>query len=1115
MNEEEIFHQALARSPEERPAFLERACSGDPALRASVEALLRANVGATGFLEQPAPILRSPLAREGPGVRRLPDTVKEQPAREGLGTIIGPYKLLQPIGEGGMGSVFMAEQTQPVQRKVALKIIKPGMDSRSVITRFEAERQALALMDHPNIARVIDAGTTDSGRLYFAMELVKGIPITRYCDEHQLTPKQRLELFVPICHAIQHAHQKGIIHRDLKPSNVLVAEYDDRPVPKVIDFGVAKATGPKLTERTMFTEFGAVVGTLEYMSPEQAKLNALDIDTRSDIYALGVLLYELLTGTIPFEKQRLQQAAFDEILRIIREEEPPRPSTRVSTLGQAAATVSAQRRSDPRKLSQLFRGELDWIVMKCLEKDRNRRYETANGLARDIERYLTDEPVQACPPSAWYRFRKFARRNKTRLAIAALVLFFVVVLAAVVGWVLRDRATRQAILRERGVQALAGVESSYESGKLPEALAGVKQVEGLLAGRESDEESEQRVRQWRKGLETAARLEEIRLECSAVTRAGEHDYQGTDEKYDKAFKAYGLDVTALAPAEAAARIRASVIKPHLVAALDDWVRMKGAARLPGWQHLLAIARHADPDPFRNRVRDALPRTDRKVLEELARAKQLVSQPPAIVLLLEGVLERTGRPSLRLEMLRRVQARRPNDYWINNHLGVRLMQADPPRRDEAIGFFRAALALRPQSPGVYANLGKLFLDQGNVAEAEAALEEALRLKPDYAAPHLNLAIIFLGRGELAAAERHLHLAGQYAQPRSSLLPGIYTTLAALRSRQDRLSEAQEALQKAIDLDPDLVQGHLGLGFLMRKLERYGEALKAYRRAHELVAKKNIPVNLIFSDLIGRESKYWRAKLAREVLARMVQETEHLVVMENNRKKFQKGQLPGGRIIEGKLTRNDATDPIREGRYCKVHTVELEAGKLYRIDLVSPDFQTFLRLENAQKKPLGTTDKARPLHHSAMMFMFVTRRSAQYRLIATTEEAGETGRYYLGIQELAPAGKPMVVAGTLTPMTPLVGGCHYQVHPLKGQAGHCHVIDLQSPDLAPCLLLKDAKGNVIARDNTSGTKQSARLFAPHGETQRLDVVVRSCQPGRTGRYTLRMQKYAEPGEDHDRK
>jgi eukaryotic-like serine/threonine-protein kinase len=423
MAEETIFHQALQKPSGERAAFLEQACADDLALRRRVEALLLAHDNPDSLLEP-----------------RVEPTISEPIAGERPGTVIGPYKLLEQIGEGGFGIVYMADQQAPVRRRVALKIIKPGMDTRQVLARFRAELQALSLMDHPNIARVLDAGSTDSGRPYFVMELVRGVPITDYSDQNNLPVHERLDLFVQVCHAVQHAHQKGIIHRDIKPSNVLVTLHDGRPIPKVIDFGVAKAIDRQLTEETLFTRFAEMIGTPLYMSPEQAEMTGLDIDTRADIYSLGVLLYELLTGNTPFDRDRLRRAAFDEIRRIIREEEPPKPSTRISTLGDTRAAVAAHRHADPHRLSQLVRGDLDWIVMKALEKDRTRRYDTASNFAADVLRYLSHQPVEASPPSSVYRFRKFARRNRVAITTVATVLF-ALVLGTVVSVTQAIRAT--------------------------------------------------------------------------------------------------------------------------------------------------------------------------------------------------------------------------------------------------------------------------------------------------------------------------------------------------------------------------------------------------------------------------------------------------------------------------------------------------------------------------------------------------------------------------------------------------------------------------------------------------------------------------------------------------
>jgi WD40 repeat protein/serine/threonine protein kinase len=490
---EQIFSDALARpAGPQRARYLDEVCGADAQVRERVERLLRASGDAESFLESPA-------ADPAPTI--------EQPPSERPGTQIGPYKLLQQIGEGGFGVVYMAEQLEPVRRKVALKVIKPGMDTRQVIARFEAERQALAVMDHPNIAKVLDAGTVGekpevrgqksevggggllisdlrplTSRPYFVMELVRGIPITQYCDENQVPIRERLELFATVCQAIQHAHTKGIIHRDIKPTNVLVTQQDGQPIVKVIDFGIAKAMGQQLTDKTLFTEFAQMIGTPQYMSPEQAAMSSVDIDTRSDIYSLGVLLYELLTGSTPVSKEQLKQATFDEIRRIIREDEAQKPSLRIGSSDTLPA-IAAHRHVETGRLKLLVRGELDWIVMKCLEKDRNRRYETAGSLGRDVQRYLADEQVQACPPSAWYRLRKLARRHKGALvsvsAVALAALLAVTALAVSAGLVWR---AYQELRSEMYFQRITVAQRELSMDNLAAALAALQECPEDLRG---------------------------------------------------------------------------------------------------------------------------------------------------------------------------------------------------------------------------------------------------------------------------------------------------------------------------------------------------------------------------------------------------------------------------------------------------------------------------------------------------------------------------------------------------------------------------------------------------------------------------------------------------------
>jgi len=788
----DIFNAAVELvNDAERQAYLDTACGSDAPLRLEIETLLERDREAGSFLESPPAglevTLRRPLERPG--------------------TQIGPYKLLQQIGDGGFGIVFMAEQVEPVRRRVALKVIKPGMDTRQVIARFEAERQALALMDHPNIARVLDGGTTSGGRPYFVMELVHGVPITRYCDDNHLTLRQRLELFVPVCQAIQHAHQKGILHRDIKPSNILVALYDGVPVPKVIDFGVAKATGPKLTEKTMFTGFGQLVGTLEYMSPEQAQFNQLDIDTRSDIYSLGVLLYELLTGTTPIEQARLRTVAFDETLRIIREEEPQRPSTRLSTL-RSAGTGHDLKPSSALRIPQLQ--ELDWIVMKALEKDRNRRYETANGLARDIQRFLQGEPVQACPPSAWYRFRKFAGRNLRVLVTSAVVALALLLAVGSLGWMLRDQAARRIEADLRVQSVLDEATRLRDQKRWADARAAARRVELLLVPGESHAHLRSQLHDILADLDMVDRLETVRL-GQAEVKNGWWDLAGADPAYAAAFREYGIDAALLDAAAAAQRVRASAICEQLVAALDDWnfVIPSGDAVWRG--RVRSIAALADPDDWRNRFRDERIQRDRSALEDLAARPEIADLPPSTVVLLGRSLQVAGAGGKSVEVLAAAQRRCPTDFWLNIELSRMLRwHCTPPRYDEAAGYCRAALAIRPDSAGAWVGLGTDLRLPDHLDESIAAFRQAIALAPEYAEPHHHLGRALVLKEAWAEAANSFREAIRL-KPEVAI---VYHDLGLTLRRTGDMPEAVEAFRKAVELRPGDVNhwGYLSAAYL---------------------------------------------------------------------------------------------------------------------------------------------------------------------------------------------------------------------------------------------------------------------------------------------------------------
>jgi eukaryotic-like serine/threonine-protein kinase len=904
----EIFVAALKLAPDQWDGYLAEACGDDDELRNRVGDLLHANAEAGSFLESPA---------SGPVV-----TVDE-PIREGPGTIIGPYKLLEQIGEGGFGLVFMAEQQQPVHRKVAVKILKRGMDTRQVIARFEAERQALALMDHPNIARVLDAGETGSGRPHFVMELVRGIPITDYCDQNRLTTRERLELFVHVCQAVQHAHHKGIIHRDIKPSNVMVTLHDEVPVVKVIDFGIAKALGQQLTDKTLVTGFAQMIGTPLYMSPEQGGMSGLDVDTRSDIYSLGVLLYELLTGTTPFDKERLSKAGYDEMRRVIREEEPARPSTRLSTLGQAAATVSERRQSDPKRLSLLLRGELDWIVMKALDKDRNRRYETANGFAMDVQRYLADEPVQACPPSASYRIRKFTRRNRAAIWTTGVVAAALVIGTVVSVWQ-AVRATRAEVLADGRLKAekqaredadtnlqtarkatqdyfavVCGIDILLRQGKHAEAEKAMREV---LAAREKLAADSPNVPDYQDILaRTHYELADLLRTTQRVSDA--------DKEYRRAIDVW-VKLARDVPAQPYYRIHAGITSGYTLA---DFLWSSG-------QYQEAVEALRQSVSMFEKLVDEVPSAGQEWRLKECRSKLgawSANRAHAYAVL--------GQWDKAIADYTKVIELNPKDAgaWFQRASGC----ANLKQWDKALADYTKAIELDPKLAGVWYNRGNAYYGLKQWDQALADYTRAIELDPKHAPAHNSLGAILCDvkhdyDGAIMEFRQAIDL-----DPKSAPAHG---NLGNALMAKNQLDEASAEYRKAIELDPKNAPAHYCLGIALQAKKQLDEAIGEYKKAIDLQPdyaeahcnlasilrlQGQLPASLESfqrGHALGAKRKDWRYPSAQ-----WVADAERLVGLE--------AKLPD--VLAGKATPTDNRERLGLSEVCGLKRRHVAAARLY--------------------------------------------------------------------------------------------------------------------------------------------------------------------------------------------
>jgi serine/threonine protein kinase/tetratricopeptide (TPR) repeat protein len=921
VTELELFTAALARTdPHDRAAFLDRVCEGKPELRRRVEELLAGHAREGNPLDRP-PLDPDCLAATGdycPAART--GTPGDTPAGGSgsaapVGTVIGGrYTLDGVLGEGGMGTVYLATQTEPVRRQVALKLIKAGMDSKAVLARLEAERQAIALMDHPHIARLLDAGTTTAGQPFFVMELVKGVPITDFCDVQRLSVPDRLRLFAQVCAAVQHAHQKGVIHRDLKPSNVLVENRDGVPVPKVIDFGLAKATtGLPLTDRTLFTGFGSVMGTPCYMAPEQARFDAVDVDTRADIYALGVVLYELLTGTTPLTRETLKRVAMDEVLRLVREQEAPPPSSRLST-SDSPPGVAAVRQTEPMKLGRFVRGELDWVVLKALAKERDRRYETANGLARDVERFLAHEPVVAGPPTAGYRLRKFVRRNRPQVAAAALVLIALVAGIAGTAWqaaraerARADEATQRGIAEEREREATAQKENALaaaekeRTAREAEAAARAKEAEerrsaDAIAGFVLDDllgligaEGQTRFAgRFRWELKPLVTLRDL-LDRAAARLDGRKDLAPRTEAdlrwlVGVNYNARGAYREAVHHLERAAALRETALGPDHPRTLDATISLAVA--------YCAAGREADAIRLYERVRDARTRAtgpdrpDTAIdLSDLGVAPANPARAAEAVRVLERV---------RIALLLVLGPDHP-DVLVNlNDLGVAYWQLG--RLDRAVPLFEETLRAcdrrfgrgHPVTRLAAANLGVNYKAAGRLAEALPLLEEAFRATKEHPAvlsagpPLLDVYVSAGNRQAAALVARELAAAARKRLAKDT--PRLGDKLVQLSRpllRAGAFADAEALLREALAIreksQPMAVGRYNAMSLLGGALlgqERYAEAEPLLLEGYEgLKARTKVTEGDRLPEAIDRlvelctatgrpdEAARWRAERAK--------------------------------------------------------------------------------------------------------------------------------------------------------------------------------------------------------------------------------------------------------------